>query len=212
MRNIGRYVLCCSILVCGFGFGQQISKKSIWNPNLSMLEIATDNVFELQLKTHRSPWIEVKATMEGEYENAFVISFIENGSTLVVAAQKQQMFFMPNDKLAAHKVLSIGLVVKIPEQLNVLVQGSGTDVTAVGSFNNLNIALGDGNCFLKKIMGSAVVKTFSGDIVLWANKPKLYTKTQYGSTKGRYRFYKKAIIRLNSVKGDIHIRPKTEIY
>lgn len=191
---------------------QYISKKTIWNTNLHFVEIATDNVYRLDVKTHQSPFIEVNAYMEGEYQNRFLISFEEQANTLVVRAQQQKMFVMPNDKLSAHKVLSIALEVVLPQNLQLLVQGSSTDVRVKGQYEMLRIRLGDGNCSLRSVEGIISVKSFEGDIVLREKDPVADVQVEYGKVMGRYTASKSASIQLYAVKGNIFINPKTEIY
>lgn len=190
-------------------FGQKKVKKSLVNPQSKHFLIDTDKCFQVGLKTTEGEEIMVKATMDGEYQKDLLVSIEEEGSTITISTDFQPNFVKPNDKLSAHKVLSIALEIELPENLDVHLFGTNTNVRATGHYKKLKIDLADGTCKLENVGEEVLVKTQSGDIFLNAEAAKVEALSVYGQVLGKNVPSGNGHFDLHSVEGDIHIM-KTE--
>ena len=166
-----------------FGSSQKLVEKTLSNPETKYVQINTNKCFQLALNTHESNLLKVEASMEGEYAKDMVIKLEEDGRNIGISADFLPSFKNPNDKLSAHKVISIVLKVTLPEFMTASVHGTHTNVTAEGNYRELSITLSDGNCTLHNISEKASVKTQTGEIVVTNAKGKVTTNSTYGKVK-----------------------------
>ena len=178
MRRLGCVFLFC--LAIGGLQAQKLIKKSHINSHISFFQIDTSNCFNLELGTSVGDELIVEAVIDGEYSKDLIIKISEEGNTLVVSAGFQPNFINPNDKLSAHKVISIALKIILPQQHDVKVLGTNCNVEVSGSFKALEVILDDGRCILKGVEESVKVLTQTGDISLYSPKGHVLAETKYG--------------------------------
>lgn len=156
-------------------------KKSILNKKISSVQIDAANCFRILLKTVQTNEVRVEAKMDGEYSADLELNVRENGNTLFLNAGFRPGFNIPNDKLSAHKVVSISLEIQIPEDKNISVQGTSTNVTGEGKYKKFAVRLSDGSCELKNVVGDVEIRTQSGTILVNTPSAKINAKSKYGS-------------------------------
>lgn len=183
--------------------------KVLLKDAVELIQVNAENCFEVVLETGKNDAIEIEAQMDGEYSNDLQMKVSEVGNTLVLGAGFQPGFRNPNDKLSAHKVVSVALKIILPDYKNVEVFGQSARIMAYGDYMNLDVTLSDGTCELHNVTEEVSVRTQSGNILVSANKAKIYAETKYGTLSNNpipkgFNQYK-----LNSVTGDI-ILSKTE--
>ncbi len=189
--------------------GQKITKKSIVNANTNRIQIDTENCFRLELQTGISDEVVVEALIDGEYKNDLLLSIREEGKTLHIGAGFQPSFNNPNDKLSAHKVVSISLKVMLPQFKEVQVFGTNCNVTAKGKYEKLNITLADGDCHLGEVSRFADVKTQSGNISAKISKASIDAVSKYGTVEKDNVPNGPVELHLSTITGNIVIK-KTE--
>ncbi len=182
---------------------QKIVKKSIINPRIEAITLDATNSFELSIETTRGNEMLLEANIDGEYSKDLLVNVRESGNTLLVSAGFQPNFKNPNDKLSAHKVISIALKVLLPEQKKVTVFGTGCNVTAKGKYENLKITLSNGRCLLENFHGNAEIATQSGNIAVAAASAEINANTKYGKMEPNQIPFGATIYNLSSVTGDI---------
>jgi hypothetical protein len=166
--------------VGSFVLAQKVLKRTINASSITLLQIDAENCFEVKLETGSTDEIVIEARLEGEYTKDLEIAVYENGGTLGVEAGFTANFINPNDKLSAHKVVSIALNLYLPKWKNVQVYGTNTRVMATGSYSDLSIILADGNCELNQVTQNVTVKTQSGNIFLKAKTGSVTACSKYG--------------------------------
>ena len=173
------------ILLMSFGLlrAQKVVKKSVLNPDTSFILINADDCFKVEITTTLSKEIAVEAHIDGEYKNDLLVKIKEDGPSIDISTGFQPNFIKPNDKLSAHKVISISLKVQIPENMKVRLFGSYANVYAKGSYKILKVTLDDGTCNFQSIYGIAHAVTRSGDIYLYSKGATIETKNSFGSTE-----------------------------
>lgn len=183
--------------------GQKLVSKAFVGPRTQTIQIAAQYCYRIDLRTEPIDEVHVSATMEGEYARDLLVSFEQSGTTAVISTDFQPNFVDPNDKLSAHKVISIALEISVPEYKNVDLFGTKTNLYATGKYKDLKITLSDGRCTLSNVSESVRVTTQKGDILLFASSGDIISKSTYGSVQketipfGDNRFF------LKTVEGDI---------
>jgi hypothetical protein len=201
--------LCLILLIALLGTHtvscQKIVKKALLLPQTSTIQIDAALFSQVVLETIPGNELYVEASMEGEYQRDIGIEITEEGNTLSLEGAFQPFFEMPNDKLSAHKIVSVTLLARIPEDMMVLLYGTSTHVKSKGKYRELDIVLNDGHCNLEEPGGKVGVTTQSGKIFLLARNGELSAETKYGSVKSEKLPDGRNHYRLQSISGDIII-------
>jgi len=159
---------------------QKVVRKTMLNPEIKAIAIDGINCFKINMKTSNSDELEVRAKIEGEYKKNLILNLREEGSNLFVNAGFSPNFKDPNDKLSAHKVVSISLDIGLPESQRVQVNGLSCNVFVTGNYEQLKITLNDGNCSLNNVSEKVFVVTQSGDINLRSKRGKIKSVSKFG--------------------------------
>ncbi|MCX2680569.1 hypothetical protein OOZ15_11510 [Galbibacter sp. EGI 63066] len=190
------------------GYAQKEVRKSISVKEITFVQVDAENVFEVVIDTHKADQIIAEAFMEGEYQNELMISLKEEGTTLWIGTEFRPSYANPNDKLSAHKVLSVALHITLPEHMELNVQGKGTTMKLSGNYKELKAVTNSQWVFLKDITGAISVKTIDGDILTENIKGKMVADSKYGTVNSSFVKDGHSYFELNSVNGDIYINKK----
>ena len=185
--------------------GQKTVQKTITNHKDTAIEIDANNCFLVTIKTSKTNTIIVEAKMAGEYGNDLALNIHEEGTTLLIDTDLNANFEFPNDKLAAHKVLSIALEISVPENLKVTIHGTYCNVNTYGTYQNLDVSLSDGKCILNSIGDKTSVYTQSGTIELHANSAKINAISSYGEVTSEKIPEGNSLYSLKTITGNIRI-------
>ena len=191
---------------CCFLKAQKTVKKTIIDPKTSFIQIDAENCFEVILQTSNSTDLIVDAAMDGEYNPNLLVNVKQEGATIFVSAGFQPNFIVPNDKLSAHKVVSIALNIKLPNYINAKVFGTSCNVMASGRYHSLDVRLSDGRCELKNVGENCTVRTQSGDILVFSNKASINATSTYGKIIKEPIPAGNDYFKLHTVTGDIHLK------
>jgi len=187
-------------------FAQKVVKKSIVNSAILLIQIDVNNCFKIELETTDTDEILVEAFIDGEYTQDLELTVKEEGSTLVVDSDFSPTFVIPNDKLSAHKVVSIALKVLLPKYKNVTVFGASCNVTVTGKYENLKVSLNDGFCVLNEVSQNVEIITQSGDISVRSLKAKIMANSAYGTIEKNNIPIGDNHFKLRSTTGDIYLK------
>lgn len=188
---------------------QKVVKKTYVNANNDYIQIDSNNCYQVDLRTAAGDELLVEAIIDGEYKKDLVVNIAQEGHTVLVNTGFQPNFVFPNDKLSAHKVVSIHLRITLPEYHDIRLYGTNSNVNATGNYKNLKVDLADGVCELRNIGENVQVKTQRGTIYLFADKGEIAAKSAYGTVSGNSIPSGDSVYDLRSVEGDIHLQ-KTE--
>lgn len=203
--NLRFFIIAVTFLVFDLVTAQKLVEKTIINPSSKHVLIDGTNCFQLLLNTHQSPQVKVEATIEGEYAKDLAVKVEENGDTILISADFLPTFHDHNDKLSAHKVISIALKITLPEYMMVALHGTTTNVYAKGKYTDLSIILSDGNCTLNHVLEKATVKTQTGEIFVSGAKGQIFTKNTYGKVVKGWVPKGENVYRLETIEGLITI-------
>ncbi|SHI68199.1 hypothetical protein SAMN04487911_104160 [Arenibacter nanhaiticus] len=203
MKKLLTFLIAMSLPVL---YAQKMVHKTFLNPHITNIQIDTKDCFKVDLATINGSEMSVEGVMEGEYMNNVLVQVKEEGNALLVSAGFQPSFLDPNDKLSAHKVVSIALKIRVPEHLQVLVYGTNANINVKGQYADLKVVLNDGNCTLFNVGENTAVTTQSGAIVLGVKKGLIKANTKYGVKQTENIPKGDAHFTLNSITGNINIR------
>jgi len=194
------------VLTGGCLFGQKQVTKTLLNPEIQSINIDGSLAYEVELLTEDSQEVSVEARMEGEYGSDLMVLFRESGTTLFIETRFGPNFKMPNDKLGAHKVVSVRLKITLPENENVFLSGVSCQVITSGVFRDLGIVFNDGGCDLSHRAQNTEVTTGSAPITAHLRSGVVDAQSKYGTVllepipAGNHH------LKLYSTRGDIVIR------
>ncbi|MBM1104909.1 hypothetical protein JQC67_02045 [Aurantibacter crassamenti] len=155
-------------------------KKTVVNHEISAIEIDASNCFEINMKTSATDELNVQATIEGEYTEDLLLNLKEEGTNIFVSAGFVPNFKNPNDKLSAHKVVSIALEITVPQNHTIQVNGASCNVSVTGIYKHLKITLNDGICTLINVSENVMATTQSGDINIVSDGAIIQASSSYG--------------------------------
>ena len=201
-KSVLLFLLCA---VFQSAHAQRIIEKSLVNKHARFFYIDSSLAYEVLLVTNKSHEISIRAIVEGEYQNGIMLNVQESGSDLFISTSFSPEFRIKNDKLSAHKVISVKLEIAVPEKHSVLLKGNYTNLNAKGLFKLLEVDLEEGSCYLDQTSGDIRVNTKSGEIVLESNKGYVEAASQYGSVETDQLPLGEAVYKLNSTSGNIRV-------
>lgn len=177
--------------------------------HIGFIQVDATNCFIVEVQTNKGNEITIEAEMEGEYSQDLDLEVSTNGTTLIVETGFSPSFENPNDKLSAHKVVSILLKLNIPQHKQLEIFGTNSRVVVEGVFKELNISLSDGACVLNKVEANAKVKSQSGHIEIISGGAQISAESKYGTVSSNKIPYGNSIFKLQTVTGNIDLS-KTE--
>ncbi|MCB0376487.1 MAG: hypothetical protein KDD04_11255, partial [Sinomicrobium sp.] len=127
MKKNSLIILC--ILSCASLAAQKTVHKVIADNAVTVIEINASQAYELVVKTAASPRIDIQAVMDGEYGQDIMINTHKESGHFIIGTSFNPSFRDPNDKLSAHKVISVLLIVELPENSDLIVSGGNTHIT-----------------------------------------------------------------------------------
>ena len=193
-------------LLCGFfSFSQKQILNTLDSEAVKGIFIDSDDVFEVFVKATDKPDFSVSAEVEGEtFETLKLNTEVKNGLWYIETGRSLG-FIKIDDKLAAHKVLSVVLVIEIPQNKEVWVESNLASVQLTGSFSQINLNLYGGSCVLKDFSGSGIVNTLRGNITADVIKTKVAAQSRNGNVSLEQVAADNGLLSLKSVDGDISV-------
>jgi hypothetical protein len=168
-------------LLCTPGLqGQKRVKKTLLDPSVASVVIDGSQCFYISLETAETREVLVEAEMEGEYQSEVVVVTETLGNTLRISTGFVPSFQIPNDKLSAHKVLSVKLRVVLPRYQRVSLAAGSCRVETAGIFRDLKIHIADGGCLLGHTAEHTEVTTASAPITAWIGRGVVEAHSRYG--------------------------------
>ncbi len=167
--------------------------------------IESDQVFEVFIQASDGTDYSVTAEVEGEtFESLKLDTKVENGLWHIETARSFG-FKNIDDKLAAHKVLSVVLYIEMPLNKEVWVDSDLASVQLTGDFDQINLNLSGGGCVLKDFRGSGIVNTLRGSIKAEVKDTQVIADSRNGSVDKKQAGSGSRLLKLKSIDGDISV-------
>ncbi|PHS65733.1 MAG: hypothetical protein COB12_06585 [Flavobacterium sp.] len=160
-------------LFLGNVFSQKVIEREFNASDITTIEINSEVIYHIKITSEKTEQIKIKTQVEGEnYENV-VLGIIEENNTLHIKTSFTPFFEAKNDKLAAHKVISIEMELIVPERMAIKIIAEIASVETFGKYKDVSVLLENGNCSLANFKGNAMLKTKQGFITVYASKETL---------------------------------------
>lgn len=145
--------------------GQKHTVETIEADGIKKIVFSSDEVYGVELVTHKGEDIKITTHTEGEYFNNISLDSEVRNGTLFLNSRFRETLRNGYDKLSAHKVFSMEVKLEVPEGLIAEIISNVASVTLSGKFETVLVQLKSGSCYLKNFSGNAVVNTYNGNIV-----------------------------------------------
>jgi len=183
---------------------QKIMEKSWDASSIERLEVISDEVYHISIISEATERIHVRTRVEGEHNENVTLLVSDENKTLSIGTGFTPFFVQQNDKLAAHKVISIEMEIRIPIDMMVIVMGTLVSVETEGAFQNLQLELRNGNGVLNNFQGNAQLYARNGNLTVFARETGvLEANSRSGSVKNELPMGGHFLIKAESVNGDI---------
>ena len=195
------------VVLSGNLFAQKRLFKTYDVSDTHTLFIKSDDIFQIKLTTAQTDQITIYTQIEGEtFESSLLHTEIVDG-VLNITTGRTPDFIPFNDKLSAHKVLSIVLEIILPEGLTLDVYSTLASVDAQGDYNQIRMNLGRGGCYLSglRFRESAHINTISGNITVETENAKILAQSRNGNIVIPKGMNGINTIELQTIDGDITV-------
>lgn len=188
---------------------QKTVHKVVEDTTITSVTIDASQAYELVVRTAAFPKIDIKAVLEGEYKDDLLINTKKESGRFVVSTAFRPLYKNPNDKLSAHKVISILMIVELPENMELMILGSSINIDLSGAYKTLNATITQGNLTITDFEGNGEIQSFEGIISVNNYGGTIAAYSKYGEIYGRNTARGKGILTLKTVNGNIYInKPK----
>ena len=171
------------VVFSGSLFAQKKLFKTYDVSDIHTLFVESDDIFQIKLSTAQTDQITIYTQIEGEtFESSLLHTKIVDG-VLNITTGRTPDFIPFNDKLSAHKILSIVLEITLPEGLTLDVYSTLASVDAQGDYNQVRMNLGRGGCHLSsfRFRESVHINTISGNITVETRNTKILAQSRNGN-------------------------------
>lgn len=197
-----------SFLLCVFTWSlcaQKVISKQFQAENISTITIDGNTMFKIAVFSKETAVIQMEFKVEGENNEQIVLLANQAQDTLFISSAYQPLFNKPDDKLSAHKAISIELSVTIPEGLDVNVTSDIASVDVEGLYNYMLVELLNGHFTAHQYQGNLLVNTLRGNISVETNFAELNAYTKNGTLIKPKLDSGEKHISLNSINGSITV-------
>ena len=192
-------------LLSGIGFGQKQMQYRIPSEELKGIYIDSDEVFQIRVQASKIQEFKITAEVEGETFESVLVDPKQENDLWRIYIKRSIGFKAFDDKLAAHKVISIVLNIEIPENKELWVRSSLASLWAEGTFKYLNVNLMSGYCNLINYLGDGVINTLRGSIYIETSNAQVEAISRSGNNETENKSDGKYHLKLKSVDGNIRV-------
>lgn len=199
-------ILLIALLFATVSFSQKDTREIIDADNIKSISIDTDEVYLLKIISTETSQVRIKTHSEGEYYDDIVLESLLHGEELRITTKYPERLTGGFDKLSAHKVFSLAIELEIPEGLEVSIKSNIASLQARGNFKSVYADLKQGYCKLIEFTGTAVINTYSGNILVETSSGLLEANSRNGEVDVPEFLPGRNPLRLTSIDGDIMVR------
>ncbi|WP_405330513.1 hypothetical protein [Leeuwenhoekiella sp. LLG6367-2.1] len=192
-------------LLAGTGFGQKQMQYRIPSEELKGIYIDSDEVFQIRVQASKIQEFKITAEVEGETFESVLVDPKQENDLWRIYIKRSIGFKAFDDKLAAHKVISIVLNIEMPENKELWVRSSLASLWAEGTFKYLNVNLMSGDCNLINYLGDGVINTLRGSIYIETSNAQVEAISRNGNNETENKSDGKYHLKLKSVDGNIRV-------
>ena len=199
-------LLLLLILIPNCLFSQKRSEQTFDRQDIKTLLINSNAIFKISITAQPVQEISIQTITDGEtYESSLLHTKIID-QRLEITTGRTPDFTPFNDKLSAHKVLSIELDITIPQDLNIDIYSTLAEVSLKGRYKELQINLGRGGLIGRDIrFRESVINTISGNVALTTKRADVTASSRNGEVIINSNLNEGPICSVESIYGDIEV-------
>jgi putative adhesin len=163
MRQIF-FIIAIVFLELKSSVAQKTIHKEFSSDGIKALSIVDDAIFKITIHSSEEKEIKLSVHISGEHSEDVIIEENLKNNKLSLKTGFSPFVFLEDDKLAAHKVLAVEIVLIVPNTISVEVKSKLASIFANGNFKALAVSLENSNCELRNFSGNAHLKTKDGNI------------------------------------------------
>jgi hypothetical protein len=186
-------------------FSQKTEEKTIDDNAIKTIVIEGDAIFKIKVKTATTHVITLTSKIEGEYENNTTIATKIKNDSLLISSVYNALSKRANDKLSAHKILSIEVALEIPQHLNLYIKSAVASAEINGNYKQLILELNQGNATINNFTGNAIINTHNGNVNIETNYAVINATSKTGIVNTEEITKAENEIQIHSINGDINI-------
>lgn len=202
MKNVVVLIMLC---IANCGLSQTTVEHTVDVAALSHIDIDVNFVAKLHIVSRPEKVLKIKAVFEGEYQNELHVVTRQQEDKLSVGVAFSPLFEPFNDKLSAHKVVSVQLLVSVPKDKILSVFGDTAVVKAAGSFSYFFVQLHDGEVTLSDFYGEGKISTYTAPITIQSSTKNIKATVTHGSIIGNYKASESPSLTIKSYYGNIYL-------
>ncbi len=194
------------ILIPNCLFAQKRSEQTFDRQDIKTLLINSNAIFKISITAQPVQEISIQTITDGEtYESSLLHTKIID-QRLEITTGRTPDFTPFNDKLSAHKVLSIELDITIPQDFNIDIYSTLAEVSLKGRYKELQINLGRGGLIGRDIrFRESVINTISGNVALTTKRADVTASSRNGEVIINSNLNEGPICSVESIYGDIEV-------
>ena len=194
------------ILIPNCLFAQKRSEQTFDKQDIKTLLINSNAIFKISITAQPVQEISIQTITDGEtYESSLLHTKIID-QRLEITTGRTPDFIPFNDKLSAHKVLSIELEITVPQDFNVDIYSTLAEVNLQGRYRELQINLGRGGLIGRDIrFRESVINTISGNVALTTKRADVTASSRNGEVIINSNLNEGPICSVESIYGDIEV-------
>ncbi len=162
---------------------QKTVSQVVLEPEIDRLLVQGEDCFRIRILSQESREVRLEAEMQGEYQEALVVRTEKLGTTLRVGTEFAPGFDLPNDKLGAHKVFSVDLLLVVPEDLEIVLTARNCELRTSGKLQSFEATVDGGICILDHQGASTWVRTQRAGIEANVSRGTVTANSQFGTTR-----------------------------
>ena len=199
-------LLLLLILIPNCLFSQKRSEQTFDRQDIKTLLINSNAIFKISITAQPVQEISIQTITDGEtYESSLLHTKIID-QRLEITTGRTPDFTPFNDKLSAHKVLSIELDITIPQDFNIDIYSTLAEVSLKGRYKELQINLGRGGLIGRDIrFRESVINTISGNVALTTKRADVTASSRNGEVIINSNLNEGPICSVESIYGDIEV-------
>lgn len=196
-------LLVIPIVLCNL-CAQATAYNSIDAIGVKDVIITLNHTFQLEIINTSENKVIINSVAEGEYQNKVLIKAQRDDNLITISDDLLPFSENYNDKLDAHKVISLKMKIQIPAHIAVHIQSMIGSLEIHARFKNLLAKLISGDCILNSYIGNATIVTTDGSIMLFTKNATVNAYSKLGSMTSE-KISGIHQIELKSTNGDISI-------
>lgn len=187
-------------------FAQKKAEQTFDIEGIQAIEIDSDLIFKITMHTQPVTSIQLNTVVDGETYASTLVNAKVVDDRLEIRTGRTPDFTPFNDKLSAHKVLSIELEMIIPENMDVDIKSTLAEVHLGGLYGKLQIDLGRGGLIGRGVrFRKSVINTISGNITLALTQANVIAGSRNGIVKVAGIFNDGPLCVIQSIHGNIDV-------